>query len=146
MQQSTVFWSLIRSSTEETVPVWPLWPENRSPDRRTLLLRVVCLSNINLRRDKCWTPPSSWETGEWSGRCSLLKRCPPPPTITGMEGEAEVLSVLWRGEMGVFSTLHEFLSPNVVSTSPLFGQGRAMHSAEMWHDILSMFLSDRGVN
>lgn len=52
-------------------------------------------------------------------------------------GEFEVLSVLWRGKMGV---------PTFMKSSPHGGlykstswKGRVMHSAEMWHDIHSTF-------
>lgn len=49
----------------------------------------------------------------------------------------------FEGARWVSSSPYWIPLPKVVSTSPLSGQGRAMHSAEMWHDIHSMFLSDR---
>lgn len=83
-------------------------PENRPPYRRILLVHVVCLSNINLRRDKCWTPPSSWETGEWRGRCALLKGVPSPPPQGGGRGWGVVGAL--KGQDGC-AYLHEFLFP-----------------------------------
>lgn len=86
------------------------WPENRSLYRRIVLVHVVCLSNLNLRRDKCWTPPSSWDAGEWRGRCSLLKKCPTPtPWPHGGGWGWGVVSAL-KGHDG-WANLYEFLPP-----------------------------------
>lgn len=74
---------------------------------------------------------SSFFVSNWGSdvESALLKRC--PPATTKWRGRLRCCWCFEGGEMGVFSTLHEIPLPKVVSTSPLFGQGRVMHSAEM---------------
>lgn len=106
---------------EDTSTVWPHWPENRSPGRLSFYM-FVCLSNINLRRDKCWTPPSSsssWETGEWCGRCSPQKGVPLPPQGGG-RGWGVVGAL--KGQDGCLLHPIEFLSPKW--SPPVLSQDR----------------------